>query len=227
MSTANGRPLPPPAPSQSGTQAEGTEGRSTGVRARAESAPEIDATAGTPGATSGHPGVAAPSPVVGAVPIISEIATGSVPLGSVPLGSVPLGPVPLAEGIRNNSIAPESLRKPYASLAPQPKKTPTFPNSGRSATGPRPPLESFPGIEDELTGTGPASPGQTNPGTKSSRSVCKKHKIARGKNGECLLCRKEEASSSSGLGWKLMVAFIVLAVVMSAVIAAYVKLKHF
>lgn len=174
------------------------------MRARAESSPEIDA-------APVLPGVAGPSPVVGSTPIISE---------------VPAGSVPLAEGIRNNSIAPESLRKPYASLAPQPKKTPTSPNSGRSATGPRPALESFPGLEDELTGAGQTGHGQSNPGTKSSRSVCKKHKIARGKNGECMLCRKEEASSSSGLGWKLMVAFIVLAVVMSAVIAAYVKLKH-
>lgn len=165
-------------------------------------------------------------------PVITERAIMSM---------APASAVPLAEGIRNNSIAPESLRRPYASLAPQPKKTPTAPG-GRSATGPRPQLESFHGMEDELSGVGqplsnPAlssgktSPGKTSSGkthsgqTKSTRAICSKHKIARGKNGECMLCRKEESSKSGGLGWKLMVAFIVLAVLVSGVIAAYVNLK--
>jgi hypothetical protein len=152
--------------------------------------------------------LAVPSPLVGASPIISEAA----------------GTIPLAEGIRNNSIPPESLRKPFASLAPQPKRSQTA--TSRSATGPRPPLESFPGIDEELTGAGQTSPGQVSPSTKSSRAICKKHKIAKGKNGECMLCRKEEAASATGLGWKLMVAFIVLAVLVSAAIAGYVKLKH-
>lgn len=92
-------------------------------------------------------------------------------------------------------------------------------------------------MEDELTGVdqtnsgqkapGSLNSGQTNSGkSKSARAICKKHRIARGKNGECLLCRKEENSNSSGLGWKLMVAFIVLAVLVSALIAGYVKLQH-
>jgi hypothetical protein len=156
----------------------------------------------------------------------------------------------MAEGIRNNSIAPEALRKPYASLAPQPKKARSAPAPGRSPTGPRPQLDSFPGLEDELTGAGQTNAGQTSsgtspgqplpgaltpgqtgsvqpsPSTKSTRAICKKHRIARDKNGVCMLCRKEEATQASSLGWKLMVAFILLAVIVSAAIAAYVKLKQ-
>lgn len=218
MNPANGRPLPPKAPS-AGT-AEGSERRSTGVRPRTEGADGASdtGTSQTP-PSAGLPGSSSP--------VITERAIMSM---------APASAIPLAEGIRNNSIAPESLRKPYASLAPQPKKTPTAPG-GRSATGPRPQLESFHGMEDELSGVGqphssPAlSSGKTNSGkthsgqTKSTRAICSKHKIARGKNGECMLCRKEESSKSGGLGWKLMVAFIVLAVLVSGVIAAYVKLK--
>lgn len=184
------------------------------MRARTES---------EPGASEASKPVppAVQSPALGTSPVISE---------------APAGSVPLAEGIRNNSIAPESLRKPYASLAPQPKKSRTTTSTNRSTTGPRPQLDSFPGVDEELTGAGQTSPGQTSPGqtspgqaspsTKSTRAICKKHKIARDKNGVCMLCRKEEATQSSGLGWKLMVAFILLSVIVSAAIAFYVKLKH-
>ncbi len=194
MSTANGRPLSPPAPSRRAQPDEGDR-RSTGVRPRTPSHPD----AGEPLAPLG---VTAPNPT------ISD------------------NPGPLAEGIRNNSIPPESLRKPFASLAPQPKKSTTQTSPNRTATGPRPQLESISGVEDELTSPGNTSTGSTSAGrTKSSRAVCKKHKIARGKNGECMLCRKEEAARASGLGWKLMVAFIVLAVVVSAAIAGVTFLQ--
>lgn len=252
MSSANGRPLPPPAPSKRSTQAEGTEGRSTGVRPRSESdagsdgaAASDDAAAsdgkGSSSAAAALGGSALKAPGIATSPVISEAATASIPL---------------AEGIRNNSIAPESLRKPYASLAPQPKKSRSTTSPSRSPTGPRPQLESFPGLEDELTGAGQTNAGQANsgqissgqtspgqaipgaitpgqtssiqpsPSTKSTRAICKKHRIARDKNGVCMLCRKEEATQASGLGWKLMVAFILLSVIVSAAIAAYVKLKQ-
>lgn len=190
MSTANGRPLSPTGPSQR-TKSEEADSRSTGVRPRSASHPEILEVTPPPGV-----GVSNPT--------ISET------------------PAPLAEGIRNNSIAPESLRKPFASLAPQPKKNTSPISPNRSATGPRPKMDSISGIEDELT-----SPGNTSTGrTKSLRAVCKKHKIARGKNGECILCKKEEAASASGLGWKLMVAFIILAVAVSGAIAGFVWLQR-
>src|SRR5690606_39144361 len=86
---------------------------------------------------------------IGSAPVISEAPTGSTSL---------------AEGIRNNSVAPESLRKPYASLAPHSKKSRSTTSPNRSPTGPRPPLESFPGLEDELTSTGQTSQGQPNSG---------------------------------------------------------------
>src|SRR5690606_17762309 len=156
------------------------------------------------------------------------------------------GGLPLAEGIRNNSIAPESLKKPYASLAP-PKKQ----NTGRSTTSPRrsdtaprPPSASDPGWDDAssltdagqvLEGTGITplknlSPQSDSSGpsssSKLSRAICKKHKIARGAGGVCLMCRKEESEKpKSGSAWILVVSLMALAVVGGAIVPMLLRFK--
>src|SRR5690606_3268067 len=156
------------------------------------------------------------------------------------------GGLPLAEGIRNNSIAPESLKKPYASLAP-PKKQ----NAGRSTTsprrsdtGPRPSLASDPGWDDasnltdagqlpEGTGISPAgnfsSSGNSTGPTSSSklaRAICKKHKIARGAGGVCLMCRKEEAEKpKGGSAWIVVVALMAFAVIGGAIVAILLRFR--
>jgi hypothetical protein len=206
MSPANGRPLPPPAPSTKAQQDDPSDRSATGVRPRAPSSPVIS----SPQITHG---------------VETEV------------------PLPLAEGIRNNSIAPESLKKPYASLAPPKKQAGRSTTSPRrSDTEPRAPLSSDPGWEDasSLTdagqapeGTGisplksssPASSGPTS-SSKLARAICKKHKIARGAGGVCLMCRKEESEKpKSGSGWIVAVSLMALAVIGGAIVAILLRFR--
>lgn len=224
MSPQNGRPLPPPAPSAKAQQDDHADRSATGVRPRAPSSPQI------------------------APPVITQLTAPSrAPVQASPSTNSAAGaPLPLAEGIRNNSIAPESLKKPYASLAP-PKKQ----NTGRSTTSPRrsdtaprPPSASDPGWDDAssltdagqvLEGTGITplknlSPQSDSSGpsssSKLSRAICKKHKIARGAGGVCLMCRKEESEKpKSGSAWILVVSLMALAVVGGAIVAMLLRFK--
>jgi hypothetical protein len=86
------------------------------------------------------------------------------------------------------SVAPESLRKPYSSLIPE-KRISSNPRSE---------------VSDR-----PVTPSMR---TKPIRAICKKHKIAKGNNGECMLCTKEEAENKSGFAWKLILGLVFVAV---------------
>lgn len=85
------------------------------------------------------------------------------------------------------SVAPESLRRPYSSLMPR-KRMPSEPDSLST------PSEGFTSIRP-----------------RPARANCKKHRIARGDNGECLLCEKEAAQQKSDLIWKLFFSLIFVA----------------
>ncbi len=111
------------------------------------------------------------------------------------------------------SVMPESLRRPYASLTPQKKED--TPADSIPAVSPLPSIDEKSGIKR----TPSRAPSIPSSGTVSSRAVCKKHRIARGKDGRCMLCAKEELRSGSGAGWKVLVLLGVLAVLVGTAVA--------
>lgn len=129
---------------------------------------------------------------------------------------------PEAVVVTRNSVTPDALRKPYASLTPPPKKSTTdsaAAESNRRDTGPRPRIASSASASQTWDDASSLSSAGK---ARSSRAMCKQHKIARGKDGACVLCRREEVQKSSGAGWKLIVGLITVAVVGSAIAAAMI-----
>lgn len=125
------------------------------------------------------------SAVTPAKTLISEHRTGPSHQRLLPEGQLADA---LASSGLHPSVTPESLRRPYASLAPQ------------SRLG----AESTPISVERVV---PRLSMRPTP----ARSSCRKHKIAKGDNGDCMLCAKEEAESRSLLAWKLLLAFVFVA----------------
>jgi hypothetical protein len=112
---------------------------------------------------------------------------GTGPRPKIAIEEVEITEAPEPPGL-HPSVAPESLRKPYSSLVPE----------KRTSSSPKPDPSDRP-ITPSIR-------------TKPARAVCKKHKIAKGNNGECMLCAKEEAENKSSLGWKLILVLVFVAV---------------
>jgi hypothetical protein len=74
----------------------------------------------------------------------------------------------------------------------------------------------------------PSSPGWDDassllsPSVRPAQGSCKKHRIARRKDGVCMMCRKEELEAENGRGWKLLVAAVMVAVTGTAIAAVLI-----
>lgn len=113
------------------------------------------------------------------------------------------------------SVAPEALKRPYASLVPQKKED--TPVTSIPAAAPLPNLEAkAPAGPSKAPSSSSKAPARSS--RSGARPVCKKHKIAHGKDGRCLLCVKD-AETSGGAGWKVFIALGVLSVLVGGVVA--------
>ena len=128
--------------------------------------------------------------------------------------SIQEAPLPPGAGL-HPSVAPESLRKPFASLAPQKRKT-SEPNMSIPGDAPMPGrMGSSPNISPSHRSAAASLP--------AARATCRKHGLAKGRDGQCMMCLKEAPAVDHSLGWKLMVALMVVAVFGAAVVAFTLK----
>ena len=99
-------------------------------------------------------------------------------------------------------VAPASLKKPFASLAPQPKKESK---------------EISKGTEDSqaTTWADTTEARRWNETTEARRRLgtCKKHKITLSPSNECVLCKRETAAQKKGYWIPLALTLIALALV--------------
>jgi hypothetical protein len=124
--------------------------------------------------------------------------------------ALPGAPVAGSVPFQRASLAPESLRKPFASLAPPSKK------ERDTDTGPR---RSTAGTWDEASSLSKVS-SIAGRATRQTRSTCESHGIALSADGVCLLCKKERLESDKGRGWKILVAVMLVALAAGALLAS-------
>ena len=102
---------------------------------------------------------------------------------------------------------PEAFRKPFASLPPSSDL------EGDALFFARANAISTSSIA-------PTSPqGSIRP--KNVNTYCARHKLAKNRLGQCMMCEREAKSSADDLNWKLPVILVALAVTLGVLFAAY------
>lgn len=96
-----------------------------------------------------------------------------------------------------NSERPEAFRKPFASLAPP---------------------SDF--EVDSALYTAPHTT-QVSIRPKNAYTYCARHKLAKNRLGQCMMCERETKSTAADLNWKVPVVLVAVAVTLGALIAAY------
>ncbi len=114
----------------------------------------------------------------------------------------PLAPEPQTQAeAKKSSVAPESLRKPYASLAPQQKNK-----------SDQPPHQASGAAASTWNDTTEARRWNDTTEARRRLGTCKKHKIALSPTHECLLCKREAAAEKKSSLTKIAIALIGLTV---------------
>lgn len=96
-----------------------------------------------------------------------------------------------------SSERPEAFRKPFASLAP---------------------ASDFE-VDSALYAA--PSTAQVSIRPKNAYTYCARHKLAKNRLGQCMMCERATKSAAADVSWKVPVVLVAVAVTLGALIAAY------